>query len=120
MDDQRCILHICKRAVWEAALQVGSYEGDTLASEGFIHCSTSEQVVDVADCRFKGVRDLLLLVIDPRQVRPEVKYEEAANGQHYPHIYGPLNIDAVVSAVAFPPQADGTFRLPDLGGATGV
>ena len=106
------IFHICSSATWAAALKSGSYKGDTLLSEGFIHCSTRDQLIEVADHIFRGRAGLQLLLIDEARVKEEIKYEDAGNGKFYPHIYGPLNIDAVMRTVAFPPQEDGTFVLP--------
>jgi uncharacterized protein (DUF952 family) len=106
------ILHICSDAAWKAAQNSGSYTGDTLLSEGFIHCSTRDQVIEVADYVFRGRSGLLLLLIDEAKIEEEIKYEDAGNGKLYPHIYGPLNLDAVMDAVAFPPRDDGTFVLP--------
>ena len=106
------ILHICSQVVWAAALTSGSYAGDTLLSEGFIHCSTKDQVIEVADYIFRGKPGLLLLVIDEAKVKEKIKYEDAGNGKLYPHIYGPLNLDAVTDTVAFSPLKDGTFVLP--------
>jgi len=106
------LLHIISKSAWAAAKQSSEYSGDTLATEGFIHCSTPEQVVEVANLRFSGRNDLCLLVIDPTRVKPKVIYEDGGNGKLYPHIYGPLNLSAVKSVVAFTPLADGTFMLP--------
>lgn len=108
------ILHICKKSVWDQARKIKEYRGDTLESEGFIHCSTSEQVIEVADSLFKGAPDLLLLVIDERKVVSAIKFEDSGNGNLYPHIYGPLNLDAITKTVSFPPNLNGNFSLPDL------
>ena len=54
---------------------------------------------------------LLLLVIDPDRVEHEIR-EEQSGDELFPHIYGPLNVDAVVEARPFPPNADGTFTAP--------
>lgn len=108
------ILHITTLPAWEAAQGSGKFAGDTLQTEGFIHCSTPAQVSNVAHARYAGRQDLILLVIAPDQVRAEVRFELASDGEHYPHIYGPLNVDAVTAVVPFPAQTDGTFRLPDL------
>ena len=108
----RVILHITVGEQWEEALRHGVYRGDTLEAEGFIHCSTRDQVVGVADARCRGHGGLVLLVIDVDKVRPEIKYEPAENDEVFPHICGPLNADAVVRVVPFPPRSDGTFALP--------
>lgn len=108
------ILHICSKDSWNNAKDAGVYEGDTLTIEGFIHCSTPEQVIEVADYLFKGLKDLILLIIDDKKVNEEIKYEDAGNGKFYPHIYGTLNIDVVIKIVDFLPKNDRIFELPDL------
>ncbi|MEG4092546.1 DUF952 domain-containing protein [Microcoleus sp. Pol12B4] len=106
------IFHITQSQQWEEAKQLKSYRGDTLDSEGFIHCSTLPQVVKSANKFFVGKKGLLLLLIDSEKVESEIKYELAA-GENYPHIYGPLNVDAVLKVVEFEPGADGNFELPE-------
>lgn len=106
------ILHITSRESWEQAQRRGVYHGGTLAAEGFIHCSKPHQAAGVANARFRGVTGLLLLRIDPSRVGPAIRYEESEPGEHFPHIYGPLNIDAVIDAVAFEPGPDGEFIFP--------
>ncbi len=108
------LLHLCRPEEWERALAAGDYRAESLESEGFIHCSTLEQIVATAQRHRAGQQGLLLLVIDPDRVGPEIRYEEAKNGEAYPHIYGPLNIDAVTSTQPFPLQADGSFLQPIL------
>ena len=84
-----------------------------LAEEGFIHCSHAHQVVPVADAIYRGTPGLVLLVIDPAAVRAEIREEALCNsGERFPHIYGPLNVDAVVDVLPFEPTADGSFELP--------
>ncbi len=109
------ILHITTREQWEQAALIGAYRGDTLDTEGFIHCSTPEQVVPVANSLFRGQHGLVLLCIDPERVQAEIRYETPApdNEEAYPHIYGPLDVDAVVRVAVFEPDADGTFALPE-------
>lgn len=108
------ILHICKKSAWDQARNAKEYRGDTLESEGFIHCSTLGQVIEVADILFKGVQDLLLLVIDESKVVSALKFEDSGDGNLYPHIYGPLNLDAITKTVDFPPDLNGNFTLPDF------
>lgn len=110
----KMILHIVQRKVWEQAKHEGLYCGDTLATEGFIHCSLPEQIVKVANYNYKGEVGLVLLCIDPAQVTAEVRFEDLYDaGEDYPHIYGPVNIDAVIQVLDFDPEEDGTFRLPE-------
>lgn len=107
------ILHITTAEAWDTAVAAGVYIADSLAGEGFIHCSTSRQVLIPANEMFHGRRDLQLLCIDPLRLTAPLFYEDCyRSGQKFPHIYGPLNLDAVTGIVAFPPEADGTFKLP--------
>ncbi|MGH2543247.1 MAG: DUF952 domain-containing protein, partial [Ardenticatenaceae bacterium] len=83
------ILHITTPAEWQAAQAEGVYRPPSLAEEGFIHCSTPAQVTAVADERFAGRDDLILLVIDPGRLDAPPVYEDPyASGQRFPHIYG--------------------------------
>ena len=100
------IYHIAEAADWEQARRDGQYamstRGRTLAEEGFIHAATAEQVPVVAAAYYQGVPDLLLLVIDPERVGPELRYEQVpGQPDPYPHIYGPLNLDAVLETRPF-------------------
>jgi uncharacterized protein (DUF952 family) len=52
------------------------------------------------------------LVIDPHLVTSEIRREDGGNGNFYPHIYGPLNVNAVTAVVAFERNPDGSFVLP--------
>ncbi len=95
------ILHISDRADWHSAQLSGTYEADSLRSQGFIHCSRPDQVVGVAnsDNRFDGQDDLVLLCIDPDIVASEIQRESLDGGDDlFPNIYGPLNLDAVTDA----------------------
>jgi uncharacterized protein (DUF952 family) len=108
------ILHIARRDDWEKAQSSAAFRGDTLESEGFIHCSRPEQVVRVANSLYRGRDDLVLLCIDSSKVEAEIRYENLEGGDElFPHIYGPLNVAAVVAVLDFEPQADGTFTLPE-------
>lgn len=106
------ILHITRRAAWEQAAPTGFYRGDTLDSEGFIHCSTPDQVVRVANALFTGQTGLALLCIAVERLQAELRYEAAEGDERFPHIYGPLNIDAVVRVLDFSLAAEGRFALP--------
>jgi len=105
------IFHITSHSEWQRAVTSRSYRGDTLDTEGFIHCSTPAQVTEVANRVFPGRTDLLLLSIDPAKLHSELRYELAANGQHYPHIYGPLNIEAVTESRPLLANEHGRFQL---------
>lgn len=106
------ILHITTRAEWETAVS-HPYTAPSLETEGFIHCSTPAQVLMPANQMFHGQTNLILLCIDPDKVTADIIYEDCyETGHQFPHIYGPLNRDAVTQTIEFPPNPDGTFSLP--------
>jgi uncharacterized protein (DUF952 family) len=107
------IIHITKKTDWEKAKAAGVYTAPSLIIAGFIHCSLVHQITSVANFNYKGQLGLILLEINESKVKREVKYEDLENiGQLFPHIYGPLNTDAVLRTVDFPPESDGSFKLP--------
>ncbi len=116
------ILHITSNAEWQAAQARGDYRAASLESGGFIHASTSKQVLAVANAFYRRQNDLVLLVIDENLVKPEVRWEAPAGSPAegippadlFPHIYGPLNLEAVVRVLDFGPDPSGTFSLPPL------
>lgn len=104
------ILHIVPRVQWEQALAMGEYRGDTLATEGFLHASTPAQLPTVASTFYKGRTGLIVLRIDPAKVKVPIRWENPpGSDESFPHIYGPLNLDAVVTVVPLEPNAFGTF-----------
>lgn len=111
------IYHIATASDWARAQAAGEYTtstlGRTLAEEGFIHCSAAGQVAGVANMFYRGLPDLVVLVIDVGRVLPEIRLEQlAGSAEPFPHIYGPLNVDAVVEARRFEPGSDGQFCFP--------
>jgi uncharacterized protein (DUF952 family) len=103
------ILHITQRQAWETAKTLGTYRSNTLESEGFTHCSTIAQVLGSANRFFYNQTDLVILMIEIDRVKPEIKYEGAEATNLFPHIYGELNIDAVLQAIDLKSDADGKF-----------
>jgi uncharacterized protein (DUF952 family) len=111
------IFHIAEASGWAEAQEIGTYRrstlGRTVQEEGFIHCSYRSQVEAVANAFYAGQEDLLLLVIDPARVAPEIREEAVDGHERFPHIYGPLNLDAVTEVRTFSPREDGRFAAPD-------
>jgi len=117
------IYHITTRDASLLGRQTGLYRADSLAQAGFIHFSQKHQILGVANAFYSGQTDLVLLVVDPSRLQAELKYEAPAHplaspsapGSEnlFPHLYGPLNMDAVIAVVDFPPGADGRFTLPE-------
>ncbi len=102
------IYHLMVRSVWEAFRLAGSYEPPSLRAEGFIHCSPADRVTEVARAFYRGQTDLVVLEIDPARLTARLINEPAADRPgSFPHIYGPLNLEAVVHAGDFPPDGKG-------------
>ena len=127
------IYHLARRADWAAGQAVGEYRAPSLAAEGFIHASGDEaQLLRVAARRFAGRADLLALEVATARLDggAPVVPEPASSGEIYPHIYGPINLDAVIRVRAlFPDEAaPGGFILaapdtesgPDIHGDAGA
>lgn len=114
------IFHITTNKAWLAAQTQGFYAHDSLSAEGFIHCSTSQQILAVADAFYRGQSGLVLLDIRPNQLQSEIRWEPPAESlplqmrtnELFPHVYGPINLDAVDQVVDFKPDSRGLFNLP--------
>ncbi len=95
------IFHIALASDWKEAREKGFYEHPTLRSEGFIHCSQDNQVASVLERYFAGQTDLLKLSIETDKLTSKFIFDwSPSTAETYPHVYGPINIDAVVEAIA--------------------
>ena len=91
------IYHITTAAAWDKAQVEGAYTADSLAIEGFIHCSTADQVAGVIDRYYKGQTGLVKLTIDKSKVTSPLIFELATSiNEVFPHIHGPINLSAIV------------------------
>jgi glutathione S-transferase len=110
------IFHIAEAADWQAAQASGDYRvstrGRSLAEEGYIHAARREQVLPVAEAYYADAGPLVLLSIDPARLSSLVRDEEVPSGAVYPHIYGPVDLAAVVAADPLERGPDGHFVLP--------
>jgi uncharacterized protein (DUF952 family) len=95
------IYHIAYADAWKEAKQTGAYVHPTLVSEGFIHCSLEQQVAGVLERYFSGQTGLVKLVIDTDKLTSRFVFDwSPSTADTYPHIYGPINTDAVIEVVA--------------------
>lgn len=95
--DSDYIYHVTTQKQWEEAINKGQYEADTLAEEGFMHCSTEDQVEGVLKRYYKGQTGLVKLKILKEKVERPLVFELAGSiNEVFPHIHGALNLDAVV------------------------
>ncbi|GAC1587287.1 MAG: DUF952 domain-containing protein [Ginsengibacter sp.] len=91
------IYHITTDNEWNQALKEGEYKAISLLPEGYIHTSYDHQVERTLNRYYKNKHNLVLLHIDEDKVTSEIKYELAPSvNEIFPHIYGPLNTDAVI------------------------
>ena len=106
------IYHLTSREAWAAAQAVGEYEAPSLADEGFIHCSTDEaQTLRVAERLYAGVAGLQVLDVDTGELLAEVKREPSRSGEIYPHIYGKIDLVAVVRVRDIILDSDGRHTI---------
>lgn len=102
------IYHVTQKNDWQQALDNGYYEASSLSSEGFIHLSRKEQIEGVLYRYYKNKKDLLLLHVDESKLTAPLKYELAPSvNETFPHLYGRLNLDAVVSVMEIENQSNG-------------
>jgi uncharacterized protein (DUF952 family) len=106
------IFHIAGQDKWQDALENGAYAAESLDKEGFIHFSTGRQLLRTANKFYFGRQDVVLLEVNPRKLAAELHYEPIEDGEEFPHLYGPLNLDAVTSVMKFSPDEGGAFSWP--------
>ena len=108
------LFHIAARADWSEAQPLGRYAPAGYLTEGFVHLSGIDQVLRPANLLYRGRDDLVLLEIDPGRLRSEVVFEPGSHGETelFPHLYGPIDNDAVIDVIDFPVGPDGRFELP--------
>ena len=111
---EQLIVHLAHGRDWRTAKSTGEYAPPMLPNDGFIHFSTPELLHLPANAMYSGTRDLVLLWVDPSLVEAEVRYELPGPGAHdaFPHLYGPLNLAAVIAETPLDPWERGAFKLP--------
>ena len=109
------IYHLAKIAAWEAARKDASYRGtDADRADGFLHFSTAAQIAESARKHRAGETDLILLAVDETTLGDELVWEESRGGKLFPHIYGDVALESVVSATPLPLGPTGEHVFPDL------
>ncbi|MCY4072440.1 MAG: DUF952 domain-containing protein [Chloroflexi bacterium] len=112
------IYHITGTSNWAEAQASGLYSAPSLETEGFIHCSSIDQILPVANSMFRSERNLLVLCIDESKLGAQVLWEapihpnpSATDDVLFPHVYGPVEV-AAVKWVADLAEGDSGFALP--------
>ena len=105
------VFHITTRPLWEAAAASGEYRGETFETEGFIHASDESQVIATANRFYRGVDDLIVLRIETDRLRSRLIWEKATDvDELFPHIFGPIHVNAVIEVIPLVAEAAGEFR----------
>ncbi|TIT04590.1 MAG: DUF952 domain-containing protein, partial [Mesorhizobium sp.] len=98
------IYKIAPEALWCEAEKNGRFTGAPIdIADGFIHFSTAAQVRETAAKHFAGQTGLLLVAIDGEKLGNALKYEVSRGGALFPHLYAPLDLDAVLWVKPLPP-----------------
>jgi glutathione S-transferase len=113
------LFHIALPDEWEAAKAGGSYDrstrGRSLAEEGFIHCSYRHQVEATANRFYADVAELVVLTLDGDRIGSPIVEEAAVEaGELFPHVYGPIPVEAVVAATPLARDANGWCLAPPV------
>jgi len=90
------IYHIVLPDDW-AAFDTELYRAKSLETEGFIHCSFAEQLNAVIARYYAGEPEVVVLEIETDTLMSRVLKEPSTASEIYPHIYGPINRDSIVS-----------------------
>jgi uncharacterized protein (DUF952 family) len=111
---QETIYHLTPAAYFNAFSPDQEYVPEPFAKEGFIHCTRGADLLAYVANNFyrKEPGEFVMLVIEVDALRSPLKYEALGTPAPFPHIYGPLNRDAIVEIVKMPRAADGTFLVP--------
>jgi uncharacterized protein (DUF952 family) len=92
------IYHVTTTQEWQEAQEKGYYKAPSLATEGFIHCSDEGQVAGVLERYFAGKNNLVKLIIDTDRLQHRLQYDLSPSvHEAFPHVYGPIHLDAVVA-----------------------
>jgi uncharacterized protein (DUF952 family) len=105
------IFHLITPQRWEKALIEGHYRPESLQKEGFIHCSSWDQLLESAERHYKDADTLVVVFIIEKHVKKELVWEKSRNGEDFPHLYGQFPFGAVETTKLMVRNAQGKFEL---------
>ena len=109
------IYKIAPEVLWREAEKNGRFTGALIdIADGFIHFSTASQAKETAAKHFAGQTDLVLVAIDGARLGDALKYEVSRGGALFPHLYGVLDMSAVLWVKPLPLGADGAHQFPQM------
>ena len=104
---------ICPQALWRQAERAGVFRGSEVdRRDGFIHFSTAAKVAGTAAKHFAGQGDLLLVRVDGAKLGSRLRWEPSRGGVLFPHLYGDLDLTAVLKVEPLPLGPDGQHIFP--------
>lgn len=112
---ERVVYKIAPRALWAEAEHTGVFRGSPVDHEdGFIHLSSTTQVVETANRHYAGLSDLLLVAVATDRLGEQLRWEPSRGGDLFPHLYAPLPLDQVLWVRPLPLGPDGLHAFPEL------
>ena len=109
------IYKVCSASAWREAERQGVFLGSADdRRDGFIHFSTASQVAGTVAKHFAGQTGLFLIAIDADALGDELKWEPSRGGELFPHLYGELDIGAVIKILDLRARSDGSHDIPEL------
>ncbi|MGI9598055.1 MAG: DUF952 domain-containing protein [Acidimicrobiales bacterium] len=109
MAGQDVLYHAAVVADWEARTAT-HYVPAGYADEGFVHCSSADQLVATLHKHYPGRGDLVLLTIDHGALASKPIWEDLyGSGVEFPHVYSPIELSAIVEATPLPCDDNGRF-----------
>lgn len=112
MDATTRVFHLTTAEAWAAAQPRGWLRPSGFEAEGFVHCSTLDQLVATITRHFEGTDALVLLELEPGAVADDLRWEESRPGEVFPHLYRPLRVDDIVGEHPWRRSPDGSVALP--------
>jgi uncharacterized protein (DUF952 family) len=111
----RRIYKICSASAWREAERQGVYRGSADdARDGFIHFSTASQLAETARKHFFGQTGLFLIEVDADLLGEPLRWEHSRHDELFPHLYGELDLGAVIGVLEMRARSDGTHDIPEL------
>src|ERR1700727_3625881 len=111
----RKIYKIFPASAWREAERQGVFRGSPVdVSDGFIHFSTASQVKETARKHFSGQTGLFLIAVDAEPAGDALRWERSRNDELFPHLYGELDLGAVISVHSMLTRSDGSHDIPEL------
>ena len=109
------IYKVCPASAWREAEREGVYRGSTDdLRDGFLHFSTASQVPETVQKHFFGQRALFLVEVDGDALGAALRWERSRNNELFPHLYGELDLGAVISVTNLNMRSDGYHDIPEL------